>query len=150
MRPGRTFTPEGLAKDVRELWDSGFFEDIEVDLTRKDDGVYLRFLVRERPNIKTIEFEGNDEIDNDKLTEAVEVKANTILSYPAVRRSVQKIRDTYAEKGYFLAEVDVRGRAAARQRGHRQVQDQRARAGHACGASPSSATTTSPTPSCAT
>ena len=30
----------------------------------------LRFLVRERPNIKSIEFEGNDEIDNDKLTEA--------------------------------------------------------------------------------
>jgi outer membrane protein assembly factor BamA len=26
--------------------------------------------VRERPNIKAIEFSGNDELDNDKLTEA--------------------------------------------------------------------------------
>ena len=38
--------------------------------------------------------------------EAIEVKANTILSHPAIRRSIQKIRDMYAEKGYFLAEVE--------------------------------------------
>ena len=78
---------------------------------------------------RTIEFEGNDEIDNDKLNEAVEIKPNTILSVPAVRRSVQKIKDAYAEKGYFLADVDFTSRAAARERGRRQVQDRRAPAG---------------------
>ena len=105
LRPGAPFKTETLASDVRALWESGFFDDIEVDLTRGDRGVTLRFLVRERPNIKAVEFEGNDEIDNDKLQEAIEVKANTILSVPAVRRSVQKIKDAYAEKGYFLADV---------------------------------------------
>ena len=104
-RVGQPFTPEGLTRDVRELWDSGFFDDIEVDLDRRDDGVVLRFLVRERPNIREITFDGNNEIDNDKLVEGIEIKTNTILSYPAIRRSVQKIRDLYAEKGYFLAEV---------------------------------------------
>jgi outer membrane protein insertion porin family len=107
MRPGKTFTPEGLSKDVREMWDSGYFEDIEVDLTRRDDGVYLRVLVRERPSIKAIEFSGNEKIEKDDLTEALstEVKAGTILSYAAIRRGVQKLRDKYAEEGYFLAEV---------------------------------------------
>jgi outer membrane protein insertion porin family len=100
------FKVENLASDVRALWDSGFFDDIEVDMTRDDKGVVLRFLVRERPNIKAVEFEGNSEIENDKLQEAIEVKANTILSVPAVRRSVQKIKDAYAEKGYFLADVE--------------------------------------------
>src|SRR5439155_10367303 len=104
-RTGQPFTPEGLTRDVRELWDSGFFDHVEVDLDRRDDGVVLRFLVRERPNIKEITFDGNSEIDNDKLVEGLEVKANTILSYPSIRRSVQKIRDLYAEKGYFLAEA---------------------------------------------
>jgi outer membrane protein insertion porin family len=104
-RVGQPFTPEGLTRDVRELWDSGFFDDVEVDLDRRDDGIVLRFLVRERPNIREIQFEGNNEIDNEKLTEGIEVKPNTILSNPAIRRSVQKIRDLYAEKGFFLAEV---------------------------------------------
>ena len=105
-KPGHLFKVDNLASDVRALWDSGFFDDIEVDMTRADTGVVLRFLVRERPNIKAVEFEGNSEIENDKLQEAIEVKANTILSVPSVRRSVQKIKDAYAEKGYFLADVE--------------------------------------------
>ncbi|HEY4012114.1 MAG TPA: outer membrane protein assembly factor BamA [Polyangiaceae bacterium] len=104
-KAGQTFRVENLTGDVRALWDSGFFEDIQADLTTSDRGVALRFIVRERPNIKEVTFEGNDEIENDKLNEAIEIKPNTILSVPAVRRSVQKIKDAYAEKGYFLADV---------------------------------------------
>jgi outer membrane protein insertion porin family len=106
LRVGTAFVPETLTQDVRELWNSGFFEDIEVDLGRTDQGVVLRFAVRERPNIRAVEFEGNQEIDKDDLQEGIEIKADTILSQPAVARSVQKIRDLYAEKGYFLAQVE--------------------------------------------
>ena len=104
-RVGQTFAPEALTGDVRELWNSGFFDDIEVDLDKSDAGVTLRFFVRERPNISEVVFEGNSEIDEEDLVEAIEVKSNTILSQPAVRRSIQKIRDMYAERGFFLAEV---------------------------------------------
>jgi outer membrane protein insertion porin family len=102
---GHTFSPEALSKDVRELWTSGFFDDIEVDMERETGGVNLRFLVKERPNISEIEFEGNNQIDTEDLTEAIEVKSNSIISYPAIQRSIQKIRDKYAEQGYFLAEA---------------------------------------------
>ncbi len=104
-KKGHLFKVEGLTADVHSLWDSGFFEDVQVDLTANDRGVVLRFVVRERPNIKEIAFEGNDEIENDKINEIIEIKVNTILSIPAVRRSVQKLKDAYAEKGYFLADV---------------------------------------------
>jgi len=57
------------------------------------------------PSIATVEYEGNKAIDSDDITEGIEVKANTILSQPAVRRSIQKVRDMYAEQGYFLADV---------------------------------------------
>jgi outer membrane protein insertion porin family len=105
---GQLFRVENLSGDVHALWDAGFFDDIEVDLERKDQGVVIRFLVRERPNIKAFEFKGNDEIENDKLTEAIDIKTNTILSVPAIRRSVLKIKDAYSEKGYFLADVDFK------------------------------------------
>src|SRR5580693_5536747 len=104
-KPGQIFKVDSLTADVRALWDSGFFEDIQVDLSTSDRGVALRFLVRERPNIKEIAYDGNSEIENDKLGEVVEIKPNTILSLPAVRRTVQKIKDAYSEKGFFLAEV---------------------------------------------
>jgi outer membrane protein insertion porin family len=69
--------------------------------------VILRFVLRERASIKTIEFSGNEEIENDKLGESIEVKPNTILSLPAVRRSVEKIKDQYAEKGFADVEYNV-------------------------------------------
>ena len=105
-KPGHLFTVQNLTADVHALWDSGFFEDIQVDLTTTDRGVVLRLIVRERPNIKDVVFDGNEEIETDKLHEAVELKPNSILSVPSARRSVQKIKDAYAEKGYFLADVD--------------------------------------------
>jgi outer membrane protein insertion porin family len=105
-RQGQEFSPEVLTQDVRELYGSGFFDDIEVDLERTQEGVVLRFVVRERPSVNAVTFEGNSEIENDDLKEGIELKANTILSPPAIRRSIQKIRDMYAEKGFFLAEVE--------------------------------------------
>lgn len=102
---GKPFNPDDLTRDVREMWASGFFDDIEVDLERASDGIVLRFHVRERPTIKSLVFEGNSEVETDKLTESIEVKSGTILSYPSIRRSLQKIRDMCAEKGYFLAEA---------------------------------------------
>ncbi|HTQ05848.1 MAG TPA: outer membrane protein assembly factor BamA [Polyangiaceae bacterium] len=105
-RVGQPFSSEALTEDVRELYGSGFFDDIEVDLVRRDEAVELRFLVRERPSIAKLTFEGNSEIDNDDLKEGIELKEATVLSQPAIRRSIQKIRDMYAEKGYFLAEAE--------------------------------------------
>ena len=130
-KPGNGFKIDNLASDVRELWDSGFFDDVEVDLTRERSRRHPAL-----PRARAAEHQGDrvrrQQRDRERQAprRRIEVKANTILSVPAVRRSVQKISDKYAEKGYFLAEVDEHGRAAARQRGDRQVQDHRARAGH--------------------
>jgi outer membrane protein insertion porin family len=105
LKVGEPFDPAQLTSDVRELYNSGFFDDIEVDLTQSDRGVALRFLVRERPKISSVSFDGNNELGSSDLTEGIEVKAKAVLSPPAIRRSIQKIRDLYAERGFFLAEV---------------------------------------------
>lgn len=107
MRVGRPFSPEGVSRDVRELWDSDYFEDIEIDLVRRDDGVHLRIVVRERPSVRAVEFTGNEKLETEDLTEALstEVKVGSVLSHAAIRRGIQKLRDKYAEEGYFLAEV---------------------------------------------
>jgi outer membrane protein insertion porin family len=102
---GGDFTPEGVTRDVRQLWKVGFFEDVEVDMRRVDSNVVLRFTVRERPSVGELLFNGNNEMSTEDLTEAVELKVDTVLSRPAIERAVQHIRDKYAEKGYFLAEV---------------------------------------------
>jgi outer membrane protein insertion porin family len=107
LREGKAFNPRGMTRDVRELWETQFFDDIEVDLTQTADEVDLRILVRERPSIKEVIFSGNKVLDDDDLSGIVasEVKTDSIINHPAIRRAIQKMRDKYAEEGHFLAEV---------------------------------------------
>lgn len=105
LKVGAPFDAAGLRADVRALWRSGSFEDLEVDLHTNPNGISLRFHVKERATVNVVEFEGNEEIDDDDLAEALEVKVDSVLSRPALGRALQKIRDMYAEKGYFLAEA---------------------------------------------
>jgi len=105
LKKGEAFSAHLLRRDVRELWRSGFFDDVEIDLRQSANTVTLRLHVTERPAIAAVEFDGNDEIDDEDLSEAIEVKPETILSRPALQRATQKIRDMYAEQGYFLAEA---------------------------------------------
>lgn len=107
LKKGKAFNPRGMTRDIQELWDQSYFDDIEVDLTHKDDEIQLRILVRERPSIKELEIIGGVELDEDDLKTEVqkEVKVGSIISHPAIRRAIQRIRDKYAEDGYFLAEA---------------------------------------------
>lgn len=104
---GRPFSPEGLARDVRALWESGYFDDVEVALTRQAEGVSLRVLVKERPSIGAITFQGNVALDSEKLTEslATVVKTGSVLNQGLLRKGVDQLRNAFAEEGYFLAEV---------------------------------------------
>jgi outer membrane protein insertion porin family len=108
LRPGKPFEPRGMTSDVRDIWESGNFEDIEVDLSSTADDVTLRLLLRERPSILELKWKGNQALSEDDLAEVVknDLKTGNIFKNSEVRRAVQKLRDKYAEEGRFLAEVE--------------------------------------------
>jgi outer membrane protein insertion porin family len=112
-RAGEVIKTGQLGTDVRALWDSGFFDDVRIEASLRDEGVDLRFVVHERPTIKSISFKGNDEIENDKLKEMLELKEGSVMSVPAAQRCLKKIRDAYAEKGYYLAQSSYSTEALA-------------------------------------
>ena len=110
---GEVVKPGQLGNDVRALWDSGFFDDVRIEGTVRDRGVDLRFVVHERPTVKSIKFKGNDEIENDKLKEMLELKEGSVMGVPAAQRCLKKVRDAYAEKGYYLAQTSYTSEALA-------------------------------------
>lgn len=108
---GRICSDDEVHRDVRELWAQDRFDDISVDARAVPGGVALTFTLTERPTIAHIVFEGNDEVSDDDLDEEVNLTVGAIVSIPDIREQLQKIRDKYAEEGYFLAEVDYELRA---------------------------------------
>jgi outer membrane protein insertion porin family len=107
MRLGRDMpcSDVEVTRDARALWELGFFDDIVIEAEPVGAGVVLVVRVRERPEIRHIVFEGNDEVDDDDLTEEITLRERQILSASEVRAQVAKIRDHYASEGFFLARI---------------------------------------------
>ncbi|MDQ3032570.1 MAG: outer membrane protein assembly factor BamA [Myxococcota bacterium] len=107
-RAGQICTDDRVAEDASALWDLGFFDDIRVEAEAAADRVDLIFRVRERPAISVVRYEGNASVQNSDIDEVVELRQGSILSMRDVQRQVTRIRDLYAEKGYFLARIEPR------------------------------------------
>src|SRR2546425_1108129 len=68
-------------------------------------GYVLTVLVSEKPAVREVKLEGNEEVSKDDFKETIEVKPFQILDQEAVRKSAKKMQEKYVEKGFFLAEV---------------------------------------------
>ena len=63
-REGSAFSPALIKEDIKSLYQLGHFEDVQVKTEGFEDGLKVIFVVKEKPLIREISFEGNDEIDS--------------------------------------------------------------------------------------
>ena len=97
-----------ITEDIKRLYGSGFFSDVQVTQRAERDGIALHYQVVERPTIDQIRFEGNDELDLEEIQKVVDIKPLSILSTPRIQANARKIEDLYTEEGYYLASVSHR------------------------------------------
>ncbi|HEX8821993.1 MAG TPA: outer membrane protein assembly factor BamA [Archangium sp.] len=103
---GEAFDEARTADDLRAVWALGYFTDVQLLAQRlPNGGVVYVVRVQERPSIRSVKLAGNEELSQEDLKEAIEVKPLTILDMDVVRRTQKKIQEKYVDKGYFLAEV---------------------------------------------
>lgn len=111
LRQGATCSDDDVARDARTLWAQDLFDDIVIEARPVGADIDIIVTLTERPVIAHILFEGNDAVNDDDLDEEVTLTEGGIVSIPTIREQLQKIRDKYAEEGYFLARVDYELRA---------------------------------------
>jgi outer membrane protein insertion porin family len=104
--PGSVLSPEMVNRDIKALYKLGQFRDIKVEKKPVRGGVRLTYIFVEKPLIAEISFQGNRKIKSDDLRPEVTQRVFDVLDEKAVAESKQKIRDAYAKKGYYLAEVE--------------------------------------------
>lgn len=108
LKAGDTLYLEKVDADVMAIYKLGHFQDVSADAGRTDKGVVLTYSVVEKPIIREIRIEGNKEISQEKIREALGLKVNTIFSQKELAQSTKKVKKLYADDGYYLAEVDVK------------------------------------------
>jgi outer membrane protein insertion porin family len=108
---GQELDSDHLREDVRALWKMGFFEDVRVEGTQTETGgVVLTYVVEEKPSIRKILVQGSHELGLDKLNEVIDLKRDSILDVTKVKKNVEKVRELYVSKGFYLATVDYQVR----------------------------------------
>jgi len=105
LKPGDPYTPENVRGQIKILYETGYFEDVQVETESGAGGVALAFLVREKPFITEIVFDGNKELSDDKLKDKITIKSQAFLDQPQAKESAEKIRLAYQEDGYFNCRV---------------------------------------------
>lgn len=105
LKPGDPYTPENVRGQIKILYETGFFEDVQLETESTPQGMALAFLVREKPFITEIVFDGNEELSDDKLKEKITIKSQAFLDQQQAKESAEKIRLAYQEDGYFDCQV---------------------------------------------
>ena len=107
-KEGQLFSLEKVKQDIHKLYAQGYFSHIRVERFEEDGGWSLVYVLVENPAIHEVRLEGNKKIKDSKIEEVIDIKSNSVLSIPKIKKNVDKIHDLYVEKGYFLADVTYR------------------------------------------
>ena len=107
LRKGDVISAARIRRDLEQVYATGFFEDVRVEVLPDAVGVALVFTVTEKPAVRAINVGGNKKIDEDDIREAIDIRTFTVLNEADLQANVSRIRDLYVEKGYYLAEVNA-------------------------------------------
>ena len=105
LRRGDICLDPAVTRDAKALWNMGYFDDLQIEADPLGDGIKLTIRVVERPAIRKVIYEGNDEVDKDDIDKAITLEEGTILSVPEVEKQATAIRELYSDEGFFLADI---------------------------------------------
>jgi outer membrane protein insertion porin family len=111
LKSGDTYDKEKIKAALLAVWRMGYFSDVKLDVSAARPpltGYVLTVLVSEKPAVREVKIEGNEELSKDDFKDTIEVKPFQILDQEAVRKSAKKMQEKYVEKGFFLAEVTTK------------------------------------------
>src|SRR5271165_3123681 len=109
-KKGDKYDPEVLHRDFMALWNTGKFDDIRLEREPGQFGWTIRFIVTERPVIRTIKYEGNKSISVSEILDRFkERKVGLSVEQQYDQNKVQRARvvlqEYESERGHQYASV---------------------------------------------
>ncbi|WDE98024.1 outer membrane protein assembly factor BamA [Lentisphaera profundi] len=102
-KPGTTLAPRVLSSDIRRLYQTNEFINVETEF---DEGTgVLKITITRRPKLLEIVIEGYEEIDEDDIRDELELVVGEPLDETVMASDKHKISKLYDDEGYYSAEV---------------------------------------------
>lgn len=107
IQRGESVTAEDIDAAMQAIYGLGRFSDVVAEVEEQNGTQVLIFRLQERPLVRKIRFEGNEELKTDKLRPVVTVKVPGLYNPYEVSRSREAIELEYIKEGHYAAEVTV-------------------------------------------
>ena len=102
---GDPFSQTSLSGDIKALYQTGYFDRIEVYAKGFEGGVALTFRVTERPTVEKISFIGNNNESDSDLRKKLTILPASFYDGYEVHENVRRIEALYKKSGYYNASV---------------------------------------------
>lgn len=115
VKVGDEVDEDNTANIARELFKSGFFQDIQL----RREGDVLVVTVKERPTIASLSFDGNKILDDEQLTEVltdVGIAQGRVFNRSVLERLESELVQQYFAFGKYSANIDTQIRELERNR----------------------------------
>ncbi len=108
QKSGEKFSLKAIAEDIKNLYQMGYFDRIQVEKKSTPKGVKLTYVVHELPVVREITISGNDNYKTEDMLGDMSLKVYEVASAQKITRSLEKLREKYKEKGYYLAQLSTK------------------------------------------
>ena len=111
LEEGGMLAQSSLNASIKELWETGLIDNIEVKGQPVDGGVALTVTISERPRLRAVEYVGlkrvsRTDVEDRMAAERIRMFEGDSLRLGEVRRLEQAIEELYREKGYRFADAE--------------------------------------------
>ena len=111
-RNGDVYDEAALQRDLRSVWNSGYFEDVRMEREQSPKGWRIHIYVREKPTIRTIDYKGLNAVSqSDVLDRYKKVKVGLTVDSPYDPTKVIKakvvLQQLLSEHGRQFANITV-------------------------------------------
>ena len=107
---GDVYDPISVERDFNSLWNTAYFDDLRIEREEAEKGVILNIFVREKPNIREINYKGlstvtvSDVLDRFKK-EKVGLSVESQYDPSKIKRAETVIKSLLAEHGHQFATI---------------------------------------------
>lgn len=105
QRPGQPISTEGITADIHTLFQTGYFEDVQVDVEPLEGGVVLTYKLEEKPTIRRVEVYGNDIVEDEYIDDVITISPGAVADMALIQDNVRSIVGLYQKKRYPLVQV---------------------------------------------
>ena len=105
---GEPLDEEQVDRDIRAIYNMGFFRNVEARVTEEKGRTVLTYWVSERPLLREVRIEGQKVLSKDDIENKLKVHPRTILNPVKIRRGVEEVKKEYEKKGHLDADITYR------------------------------------------